>query len=387
MRENRTHGSMRRREAPNDQSAQSARPMKPPADPTYGRVRSSPPLRVGGGRRGAAGAGRACSGGSAAVAVAGRERRTGWLDRRRRRQSGGRIGEVSGAAEAHGVTRGMLLGEALARCPELVLVPADPVVVAEPWEGALGALEAIGAAVEEPGTARSAGSGLAYFEADGLRGLHGTRRGTRSRPPGARSAVPRAWERGRRASVRWRPRWRCARAGRSCWRAKDARRWLAGRPVGLLGYREETAVLLEPLDRLGVRTLGELTRAGAGRRSPTASARRGRSPTGSPAARTRPLRPRRVAGAPGGVAGGGRRELRRGAGARAGRAGRTACWHGPSGAGARCARSSLSAPLLAGGGWRERVVFRQALGGPRAHPAGAVGAPAAAPGARPRAGR
>src|SRR5208283_843895 len=48
-----------------------------------------------------------------------------------------RLGEVSGAAEALGVRRGMMLGEALARCPELVLVPADPVRVAEAWEGAL----------------------------------------------------------------------------------------------------------------------------------------------------------------------------------------------------------------------------------------------------------
>ena len=52
-----------------------------------------------------------------------------------------------------------------------------------------------------------------------------------------------------------------------------------------------------------------------------------------------------------------------------------------SGAGARCARSMLSARLLAGGGWRERVVFRQALADRRAHLAGAVGAPAGA--ARP----
>ena len=43
-----------------------------------------------------------------------------------------RVGEVSGAAEAHGVRRGMALGEALARCPELMLVPADPVGVEEP---------------------------------------------------------------------------------------------------------------------------------------------------------------------------------------------------------------------------------------------------------------
>src|ERR1700726_4105646 len=59
-----------------------------------------------------------------------------------------RLGEVSGAAEACGVTRGMALGEALARCPDLVLVPGDPVVVAETWESTMRALESIGAAVE-----------------------------------------------------------------------------------------------------------------------------------------------------------------------------------------------------------------------------------------------
>src|ERR1700679_1673094 len=56
-----------------------------------------------------------------------------------------RVGEGSGAAEACGVARGMLLGEALARCPELVLVAPDPVRVAETWERAIAAVESIGA--------------------------------------------------------------------------------------------------------------------------------------------------------------------------------------------------------------------------------------------------
>src|SRR3984893_15172248 len=58
-----------------------------------------------------------------------------------------RVGEVSGAAEARGVARGMALGEALARCPDLTLVPADPVGVAEAWEAAVAGLESIGAGV------------------------------------------------------------------------------------------------------------------------------------------------------------------------------------------------------------------------------------------------
>src|ERR1035437_3953322 len=83
-----------------------------------------------------------------------------------------RVGEVSGAAEACGVRRGMALGEALARCPDLVLLPGDPVRVADAWETALAALESIGAAVEP------ARPGLAYFETSGLRGLHGSQAAT-----------------------------------------------------------------------------------------------------------------------------------------------------------------------------------------------------------------
>src|SRR6185312_1041791 len=87
----------------------------------------------------------------------------------------GRLGEVSGAAEAHGVSRGMLLGEALARCPELVLLPGNPVRAQEMWESSLQALESIGAAVE---AGEDQKPGLAFFETDGLAGLYGTREGT-----------------------------------------------------------------------------------------------------------------------------------------------------------------------------------------------------------------
>ncbi len=77
-------------------------------------------------------------------------------------------GRSPGRRKPSGVQRGMVLGEALARCPELVLLPGDPVKVADAWESALCALESIGAAVESPRF------GLAFFEADGLRGLHGS---------------------------------------------------------------------------------------------------------------------------------------------------------------------------------------------------------------------
>jgi len=77
------------------------------------------------------------------------------------------IGETSAAAEAYGVRAGLRLGEALARCPTLRLVTPDPAGVADAWERVVAALEGIGAAVE------SEYPGIAWFEEQGLRGLHG----------------------------------------------------------------------------------------------------------------------------------------------------------------------------------------------------------------------
>src|SRR5919204_1970881 len=81
------------------------------------------------------------------------------------------IGEVNGGAEAHGVRTGMPLGEALAHCPDLALIPPDPERATQLWEGALGGLEEIGAAIE------SERPGEAFFEAAGLRSIHGDLRG------------------------------------------------------------------------------------------------------------------------------------------------------------------------------------------------------------------
>src|SRR5581483_5807141 len=205
----------------------------------------------------------------------------------------GRLGEVSGAAEAHGVRSGMLLGEALARCPELVLLPGNPVRVQELWEASLQALESIGAAVEtgEPedregldrgstpprkgrrsmpvgggpgGRSLPARSGLAFFETAGLIGLYGTREGTIA---AARNAL------GRPARIGLAPVRFCALAAALAAPSRralvigsahptEARRWLAGRPVDLLAHRERTAELVAPLRRLGVLTLGELVKLG-----------------------------------------------------------------------------------------------------------------------------
>jgi protein ImuB len=269
-----------------------------------------------------------------------------------RSKIGQRVGEVSGAAEACGVVAGVALGEALARCPELVLVSADPVRVAESWEAVVRSLESIGAAVE------AERPGVAYFETDGLRGLHGSDEGVIA---AARRALDRP------ARVGGGPTRFCALAGALAVRSRrpllleqgKAPRWLAAQPVELLGYRTKTEALLEPLGRLGVRTLGELTKLGRAEladRFGTAGVLAHRLALGE----DEPLRPRRleeqlqetlgVGDASSGLA------LRRVLGvlvdrllARPERRGRT------------LRAAILSARLDTGGGWRERVVFRQAL--------------------------
>ncbi|MEA2126570.1 MAG: protein ImuB, partial [Solirubrobacteraceae bacterium] len=81
------------------------------------------------------------------------------------------VGEASAAAETFGVRAGMRLGEALARCPELRLVPPDPAGVADAQEALVRALESIGAGVE------SGRPGLVFFDAHALRHVHGDLRG------------------------------------------------------------------------------------------------------------------------------------------------------------------------------------------------------------------
>src|SRR5688500_9858548 len=79
------------------------------------------------------------------------------------------VGEVSGAAEGYGIHPGMRLGEALARCPDLILVTPDPDRTESAWDEVLARLEGIGAAVE------SERAGEAFFAEQGLRGLWGGR--------------------------------------------------------------------------------------------------------------------------------------------------------------------------------------------------------------------
>jgi protein ImuB len=163
------------------------------------------------------------------------------------------VGEVSLAAEAFGVHPGMRLGEALARCPRLTLVPADPVGVADWWERLLVRLESIGAAVEPERP------GLACFDAQGLVRLHGGIDGVLSaarralRTPARYGAAP-----SRFAAVAAATRARARRPLIISGSRTAAREFLATMPVALLRARPALAELPEALERLGVYTLGEL---------------------------------------------------------------------------------------------------------------------------------
>ena len=195
------------------------------------------------------------------------------------------VGEVSLAAEAFGVHPGMRLGEALARCPRLTLVPPDPAGVADLWERLLVRLESVGAAVEPERP------GLVCFDARGLLRLHGGTEGvlraarTALRMPARFGVAP-----SRFAAVAAATRARTRRpeivggrggvgrsggggggGGSGASGGRDgsgglggsearelARAYLAPLPVTLLRARPALADLPEALERLGIRTLGEL---------------------------------------------------------------------------------------------------------------------------------
>lgn len=188
------------------------------------------------------------------------------------------IGEASGTAEAFGVHRGMGLSEALARCPRLTLLPPDAERAEEAWESTLAELEAIGAAVE------SRRPGEAFFEAAGLRRLWGGVEGVLSRAhraagPGGRIGAGPSRLTALSAALRMPRRHRktsesasrgLQRGGFVVVPAGAARAYLAPLPVRLLDDRPELAPtgsaasragavgLVDKLQKLGIRTLGEL---------------------------------------------------------------------------------------------------------------------------------
>jgi protein ImuB len=196
------------------------------------------------------------------------------------------VGEVSAPAEAFGVVRGMRLGEAMSRCPGLRLVPPDPEGVRSLWHAVLDRLEAIGAAVE------SDSAGAAFFESDGLHGLHGgdlagvLAAAARALGPGARMGAAPCRFAAHAAALQARARRRTSAAGAAKGSLRSggaaggplrggaaasgplrgpvvvageaARDFLAPLPVALLRTRPELQVLPEVFERLGIRTLGEV---------------------------------------------------------------------------------------------------------------------------------
>src|SRR3954452_1577381 len=163
-----------------------------------------------------------------------------------------RVGEASPAAEAFGIAPGMRVGEALSRCSDLRLLPADPEATRGYWNAVLDRLESLGAAVEsdEPG--------VAYFEARGLERLHGGH--LEGVLAAVRRSMPSAIRLGAAPS-----RFAAYAAALSSRRrtsgilpAGAIRAFLAPLSVGLLRSRPGLEELPELLERLGIRTLGEL---------------------------------------------------------------------------------------------------------------------------------
>jgi protein ImuB len=164
------------------------------------------------------------------------------------------VGEVSAPAEAFGVVRGMRLGEAMSRCPSLRLVPPDPEGVRSLWGAVLDRLEGIGAELE------SDHAGAAFFMAGGLEGIHGgdlagvLAAARRALGAGARFGAAPSRFAAHAAALQARPR----RRGSVIVEPQSVRDFLAPLPVGLLRTRPELQALPEVLERLGIRTLGEM---------------------------------------------------------------------------------------------------------------------------------
>jgi nucleotidyltransferase/DNA polymerase involved in DNA repair len=160
------------------------------------------------------------------------------------------IGPVTAAAEAAGVVPRMRLGEALATCPQLVLVDPDPAAAEQAWEEIVRSLEDAGFSVEP------AALGTAYFETRGVERLYG---GLEPALRRALTAVGQRWDArlgaaGRRfaalaaASV--------AKPGQLLVvRDEEVGQFLAPLPLTLLPLERQRS---DELESLGVRRLGQL---------------------------------------------------------------------------------------------------------------------------------
>jgi nucleotidyltransferase/DNA polymerase involved in DNA repair len=162
------------------------------------------------------------------------------------------LGSVTAAAAVKGVRPGMRLGEALATCPELVLVDQDPAGVEQEWEQVLRRLENAGFAVEP------AEAGTVYFETEGTERLYG---GLEPALKRALAAVGPGWEPRAGAAER---RFAAlaaagvAHPGQALIVSDDrTRRFLAPLPLTLLPLERDR---YDELEELGIRTIGQLAR-------------------------------------------------------------------------------------------------------------------------------
>ena len=160
------------------------------------------------------------------------------------------IGPVTAAADAKGVKPGTRMGEALATCPELVLVEPDPAAAEQAWEEIVRRLEDCGFSVE------SADLGCAFFETRGVERLYG---GVEAAMKRALAAVGSAWDpragaAGRRFAALAAA--NVARPGQVLIVADErTREFLAPLPLALLPLAGQRR---RELEELGVRSVGEL---------------------------------------------------------------------------------------------------------------------------------
>jgi protein ImuB len=160
------------------------------------------------------------------------------------------IGSVTATAAAKGVRPGMRLGEALATCPQLVLVEQDPATVEQSWEEILRRLEDAGFAVEP------IEAGTVYFETRGVERLYG---GLEPALKRALAAVGSVWDACAGAAER---RFAAlaaanvAQPGQALIVSDDRmQRFLAPLPLTLLPLERSR---YEELEELGIRTIGQL---------------------------------------------------------------------------------------------------------------------------------
>jgi nucleotidyltransferase/DNA polymerase involved in DNA repair len=160
------------------------------------------------------------------------------------------LGPVTAAAEAAGIRPEMRMGEALALCPDLVLVEQDPATAEHEWEQLLQRLEDAGFGVE------AAAVGCVYFETRGIERLYG---GLEPALKRALAAVGPAWDARVGAAERRFAALAAATVARSgqvlIVSDRQTRDFLAPLPLTLLPVEQERR---EELEELGVKKLGQL---------------------------------------------------------------------------------------------------------------------------------